>query len=128
MDMAEFSVDIEKVRDFLKEKEQRRKEYLRERYKKAQTEFRGIVTLIIESYNPKRIYQWGSLLRPEQFSEISDIDMAVEGIDSYETFSRMYGEAEKLSSFPLDLIEIDKIHPLQADSIRERGKVVYERE
>lgn len=125
--MAEPSVNIEKARDFLKRKEQRRKEYLQERYKKAQSEFHNILTLIIEKYNPKRIYQWGSLLYPERFSEISDIDIAVEGIDNYETFSRMYGETEQLSSLPLDLIEIDKIHPLQADSIRKQGKVVYER-
>ena len=113
--MAEPSVNIEKARDFLKRKEQRRKEYLQERYKKAQSEFHNILMLIIEKYNPER------------FSEISDIDIAVEGIDNYETFSRMYGETEQLSSLPLDLIEIDKIHPLQADSIRKQGKVVYER-
>jgi predicted nucleotidyltransferase len=125
--MAESSVDIVKARDFLKMKEQRRKEYLHERYKKAQSEFHNILTLIIKKYNPKRIYQWGSLLYPDRFSEISDIDIAIEGIDNYETFSRLYGEAEQLSSFLLDLIEIDKIHPLQADSIRKQGKVVYER-
>ena len=57
----------------------------------------------------------------------SSIDIAVEGIDRYETFSRMYGEAEKLSSLPLVLIEIDKIHAVQDDSIREQGRIVYER-
>jgi hypothetical protein len=32
--------------------------------------------MLIKAYHPVRIYQWGSLLRPERFQEISDIDIA----------------------------------------------------
>jgi predicted nucleotidyltransferase len=126
--MSEHSIDIEKVREFLKEKEGRKQEQLEERYKEALRDCKNIISLIIEKYNPKRIYQWGSLLYPERFSEISDIDIAVEGIENYETFSRMYGTVSELSSFPVDLVELEKIHPLHADSIRSQGKLLYERD
>jgi len=125
--MAGSSVDIEKVREFLRRKETQRRDRLDSRYVQACEDFEKMVSLIIEKYNPKRIYQWGSLLNPEQFSEISDIDIAVEGIESYEEFSRMYGDIEPMSSLPVDLVELEKIHPLHAESIRERGKLVYER-
>jgi predicted nucleotidyltransferase len=90
--MAESSVDMEKVREFVKQKKKCRQERLNSRYEQACEDFEKMVSLIIRKYNPKRIYQWGSLLNREGFSEISDIDIAVEGIENYEEFSRMYGE------------------------------------
>ena len=62
------------------------------------------------------------------FSFISDIDIAVEGITSAEAFFAMYGDAEALTNFPLDIVQIEKIEKLHAQSIREKGRVVYERE
>jgi len=43
--------------------------------------------MIVREYKPLRIYQWGSLLEDRHFSEISDIDIAVEGITDAETLS-----------------------------------------
>lgn len=125
--MAESSVDMEKVREFVKQKEKHRQERLDSRYVQACEDFEKMVSFIIRKYNPKRIYQWGSLLNREGFSEISDIDIAVEGMRSYEEFSRMYGDIEPMSSLSVDLVEIEKIHPFHAESIREKGKLVYER-
>ena len=96
-------------------------------YKEASDDCRKIIQMIIDKYNPKRIYEWGSLLHPEQFSEISDIDIAVEGIGSAETFFALYGDASDLTAFPLDLVQLEKIEPVHRDSIIKRGKAVYER-
>lgn len=48
--------------------------------------------MIIEHFNPVRIYQWGSLLDKKMFTDYSDIDIALEGIGSIE-----------------DIIELEKI-------------------
>lgn len=124
--LFQSSIDIEKARDFLRRKRQARKEELDRRFARAWEDFRRIAEVIREKYHPRRIYQWGSLLNREQFSEISDIDIAVEGIKTVDQFFAMYGEALRLASFPLDLVEIEKIHPLHARDIRERGRLVHE--
>ena len=83
--------------------------------------------MVVERYRPARIYQWGSLLDPRTFSEWSDIDIAVEGITSARQFLELYGEACELTGFELDLVQIEKALPPYATSIRERGRLVYER-
>lgn len=96
-------------------------------FEKAWQDFYRIVALIIEKYKPIRIYQWGSLLNERHFSAISDIDIAVEGITDAETYFNMLGEADKLTDFPIDIVQIEKIDPIHADSIRAKGKLIYER-
>ena len=83
--------------------------------------------MAIEKYNPRRIYVWGSLLRPESFDENSDIDIAVEKVGSAEKFFALAGDALNLAEFPLNLVELDKIDPLDRQTIITKGKLVYER-
>ena len=83
--------------------------------------------MIVRDYSPKRIYQWGSLLNKKNFREYSDIDIAVDGVDTPEEFFEMYGKAEKLTDFSLDLIDINKIEPTFAEIIKMKGKAVYEK-
>ncbi len=121
------SVDIAKVRQFLREKEARRRQRIEKRLRKAQRDFERIIQLIVSRYGPEKIYQWGSLVHTEHFSEISDIDIAVEGLGSAERYFSLAREAEELTDLPLDLVELEKIHPLHAESIRKKGKLIYER-
>ena len=127
MDSVAVDFDTDKARAFLHDKAARRQRDLHERFEQAWAKFRAIVDMLIAQYDPKRIWQWGSLLREEHFSEISDIDIAVEGVPSAEAFFAMFGDADALTRFPLDLVEIDKIRGMHADGIRERGRFVYER-
>lgn len=120
-------VDIEAVRNFLDRRVKQHKKLLKKRFDRAQRDFNRIIQRIINGYDPLRIYQWGSLLHPEDFSEISDIDIAIEGIASTEQFFSLLSEADELTDFPLDIVELEKIHPLHAESIREKGRLVYER-
>jgi predicted nucleotidyltransferase len=115
------------ARDFLEQKEARKKAGNRDLFLKAKTDCEKIIQMLITEYHPLRIYQWGSMLKKEDFSAISDIDIAVEGVRSAEDFFKMFGEAQKMTDFPLDLVEMEKVEPLHAESIRKNGKVVYER-
>jgi predicted nucleotidyltransferase len=54
---------------------------LEERLEIARKDFDRIVDHIARTYRPKRIWQWGSLIDGHHFSERSDIDIAIEGIE-----------------------------------------------
>lgn len=122
-----FGIDIDAVRDFLRNKEMERSRSLDERFAQASYDFGRLVDMMVEKFNPRRIYQWGSLLDREKFSEISDIDIAVEGLSGPEEFFALLGEALPLTDFPLDIVEIEKVGDDNARYIREYGRMIYER-
>ncbi len=127
MNGADADFDYQKAAEFIRRKAERRRIEIHERFQQAWKDFDAIVTMIIEKYAPKRIYQWGSLLNEAHFSEISDIDIALEGVPSAEIFFKILGDADQLTSFDVDLVEIDKIDPIHAESIRKKGRLAYER-
>ncbi len=102
-------------------------QWLQKRLSEARDDFHAIVSRLVETYPVERIYQWGSLVDGHHFSEISDIDIAVEGTISAETYAAMLGDAIRLTKFPVDLLDLRRLSHEQAMSIRERGEVVYER-
>lgn len=119
-------IDIEKAAAFVRRKQLARQKELDARFIQATCDFERITEMIVERYRPRRIYQWGSLLDRRRFSEISDIDIAVEGIGSVEAYFQLLGDADEMTDFPVDLVEMEKIDPLHADSIRRKGRLVYE--
>jgi predicted nucleotidyltransferase len=119
--------DISIIRSFLKSKSKRKKERLAALHSAAVSDFNRIVWCLIHDFTPKRIYQWGSLIESDRFSEISDIDIAVEGWKDPETALKAGAAIEKLTAFPVDLVELERIHPAHAESIRRKGKIVYEK-
>jgi predicted nucleotidyltransferase len=121
------SFNIKKAKFFLLEKEQKRKNALDKKYREAYKNFENIVDHIIKNYSPAKIYQWGSLLNKRNFSEISDIDIAIEGIVSVEKMFQIYGDIMDLSNFHVDIVQMEKIEPEFAQLIREKGKLIYER-
>lgn len=88
---------------------------------------RRLVHMIIQEFQPRRIYQWGSLTRQGAFREFSDIDLAVEGVVEPERFFKMLGRCMELSDFPVDLVQLECIEPLHADEIRGQGRLLWER-
>lgn len=123
----ETIIDLAKARHYLEERDKTRQKHLHGRFLKAEEDVQRIVRILVEQYPVVRIYQWGSLLDESRFSEVSDIDIAIEGDVSAEDFFRLYGEAAEITNFHLDLVQLDKIDPLHARSIRKKGKVIYER-
>lgn len=93
---------------------------------RAEQDARAIVTMLIADYQPRRIYRWGSLLRPDGFREWSDIDVAVEGLGDPLAGLRAADDAQRLTTFPVDLVELDRIDPRHAATIRDEGVLVYE--
>ena len=112
---------------FLARKEERRRRELDDRFARASSDFERIVRHIAAAYNPLRIYQWGSLIEREHFSEISDIDIAVEGLRGPEEYFAVLGDAIRMTDFPVDLIEMEKIPAPTADHIRRTGRLIHER-
>lgn len=94
--------------------------------KSAARDARKIVNYIVREHHPVRIYQWGSVLHEGAFKEYSDIDIAMEGVLKAEAFFDILKMAEQLTAFPIDLVQLEKIEPEYAESIREQGKLVYE--
>ena len=117
---------LEMARQKLLDREQKTRRQNAELQRQAASDASDIVALIARQYQPRRIYQWGSLLRPGDFKPYSDIDIAIEGITDAERFFALLGDAQKLTRFPLDIVQLEKIVPEYADDIRRHGKLVYE--
>ena len=123
----EFGIDLDRARAFQTEKERRRRARIDARFEQATRDASAIVAAIAEQVNPRRIYQWGSLLDRSRFSEISDIDFAIEGLRGPAEFFRTLGIAMEGTTLPVDVIELEKVPDDIADRIRARGAVVHER-
>ena len=123
----DFGVDLGQVRAFLADREQRRRARVDERYAQATRDARAIVSEIAAQVNPRRIYQWGSLLDRKRFSEIFDVDIAVEGLNGAAEFFQVLGIAMNGTALPVDVVELEKIPADVAERIRERGALVHER-
>ena len=123
----EFGVDLKRARAFLADKERRRRLAVDERYARATRDARAIVSEIVAQVNPRRIYQWGSLLDRERFSEISDLDIAVEGLNGPAEFFHVLGIAMAGTALPVDIVELEKVPADVAERIRKRGALVHER-
>ena len=123
----DFGVDLDQVREFLADKEQRRRARVDERFARATRDARAIVSEIAIQVNPRRIYQWGSLLDRRHFSEISDLDIAVEGLNGPAEFFQVLGIAMNGTTLPVDVVELEKVPVDVAQRIRTRGLMVHER-
>ena len=119
--------DYQSARKFLKEKSETKKQYSYELYLQAKKDADDIILAIQNNFSVTKIYQWGSLLSPDLFDENSDIDIAIEGLTSAEDFFKLYGVALSKTSFPLDLVEMEKIGELNRKSIIEKGNLIYEK-
>ena len=123
----DFGVDLARVRAYLADRAQRRRARIDERYAQATRDARAIVSEIAAQVNPRRIYQWGSLLDRKRFSEISDLDIAVEGLDGPAEFFEVLGIAMNGTALPVDVVELEKLPADVAERIRTRGALVHER-
>ena len=127
MAVEHTQADLETVRAFVAERRRQRRRSLESRLERARRDFSLIVAAIAERYDPLRIYQWGSLIDGKHFTELSDIDVAVEGVTDARAFFELLGAAEALTDLPLDIVQIEHVHPAYAEGIRRRGRIVYER-
>ena len=126
---AESSIDIPTAARRLNRRRAAGRTLLRERLLRAQKDARRIIGHIAVTYRPLRIRQWGSLVHTERFSEISDIDIALEGLAQDEkTIAAIRNDAEGMTEFPVDIVALERVEPGRADLIRRFGRVAWERE
>ena len=124
--MAVSERELQQMKRNLARRSARRSRELQRRLTEARRDFDRIVQRISEHYRPSRIWQWGSLIDGAHFTERSDIDIALEGITDAPAFFAILADAERLTRFPIDIVQMEKIHPAYAESIRARGRIVYE--
>ncbi len=120
-----MSVNIKKVREKLQKQCIARKKNLDIRFSKARSDFNSIIEMIKKEYSVSKIVQWGSLLNREKFTEVSDIDIAIEGIESAKDYFTLLKNAEKLTNFPLDIVQLERIDPIHRESIEKKGKIIF---
>ncbi|MGI0482306.1 nucleotidyltransferase family protein [Geminocystis sp. CENA526] len=116
--------DYGSARLYLRKKQENLKNKRFALWQQAQQDAQQIITMIINKYTPKRIIQWGSVLESKHFSEASDIDIAVEGLDSIE-FMRLLKDAEDMTNFSLDLIRWENVNNSFQKILLRKGKIVY---
>lgn len=116
--------DYASARTYLRKKQESLKSKRFALWQQAREDAEKIMMMIINKYTPKRIIQWGSVLESQHFSEASDIDIAVEGMDSIE-FMRLLGEAEDMTNFSLDLIRWENVDGSFQKILLRKGKIVY---
>ncbi len=114
------------IRSFFDAKARRRSADNHARWTKANADANAIIAHIASHYHPTRIWQWGSVLNPDKFTEISDIDIALEGITDAATFFAIIGDADNMTPFPIDIVQLERIEPEYANIIRRKGKISYE--
>ncbi|TVR60889.1 MAG: nucleotidyltransferase domain-containing protein [Spirochaetaceae bacterium] len=122
-----MGIDITRARATLERRRQNRAAELAKREKDAHAAVHQILELLLEKYKPLRVYQWGSLLHEGEFREWSDIDIAVEGLSDPLDGLRAADDASRLTDIPVDLVELDRIDPRHAATIRDEGRLLYER-
>ena len=122
-----ISVTPEQMRAFVERREQSRQKERERLHAQACSDARRIVEMIILRYRPKRIVQWGSLLDGKRFRDYSDVDIAVEGVLDAERFFRLLHEAEAMTRFPLDIVQLEHVEPEYRQLILDKGQVLYER-
>ena len=120
--MSDLPINLDKVRAFLDGKRERTRRARTALLEQAQSDARAIIERIARAHNPSRIYQWGSLIETGHFTELSDIDIALEGLRSAEEYFAILGDVMGMTAFPLDIIELEKVDTETAERIRRPGE------
>ena len=120
-------IDVEEAAQTLKQRREKRRIALQKRLEAAERDAERIICYIAEKYSPIRIHQWGSLVHTERFSEISDIDIALEGLTNQEALSVLRNKAESMTDFALDIVTMEHLDAGRANLIRRFGRMVWEK-
>ncbi len=121
-----MAVDSAAAARWVAARQARRRAALRRRLQSAQRDAARIIAMIAAHYRPRRIYQWGSLVHTERFAEISDIDIAVEGMNCDERLlAAIRSRAEEMTDLHVDLVVMERLDPGRADLIRRFGAVAW---
>lgn len=116
--------DVAGARRYLHAREEGRRQSRLALWRRAKADAERLIAEIIMRFGPSRVIQWGSVLEPAHFSEMSDIDLAIEGVGSV-AFLDLLRVAEEYTSFPLDVVRWENLEPEFQRIILMKGKVRY---
>ena len=113
--------EIEKYWEALKKREERKKEFLRERFKDAWSIAIKASEILYKKYQAKEVIIFGSLTDFSRFNRWSDIDIAVSGIPS-DLYLKAVAEVISLSpDFKIDLLDIEDCKEFLREIIEKEG-------
>jgi predicted nucleotidyltransferase len=93
----------------------------------------GVLRAAVRSIMPhfphaRRVYLFGSAVRPGRLRVTSDLDVAVEGLLGAEEYFALWRELERaVHDWPIDLVDLDRRGVYFAARVRETGELTYER-
>ncbi len=102
-----------------KEKEERFKLFTRLR--KHLPHIVGIIT----EFNVETIVLFGSITNRERFTEDSDIDIGIIGVNK-EDFFKVYSRLTDQITWPIDLVDLDD-DPTFKTMVLDKGEIIYDR-
>ncbi len=116
-------MDLQKVKEFLLEKEERAKKSRDEKRREVFARLDGAAGLF-SKYAIERVYLYGSMVTGAIHHK-SDVDIAIEGDPGFKNILRLYSELSGVLSMPVDVRLLDEL-PFR-EAVKKRGKVIYER-
>ena len=119
--------EAQTIRGYVRARKRQRDRMIARALEQARKDCDRVVAAIARSFDPLRIYVWGSLVEKGRFSPLSDIDIAVEGITDPAAFSALLVEAAEMSRFEVDIVLLEHAHADYAGYIRRRGVIAHER-
>ena len=128
MSVSEFGVDLDACREAFRARQQKMRAERENRRLDALAAVRRAILECVQGYpSVRRIYLFGSVVRPEAFRRDSDVDVAVEGIGVAEYFDLWRHLEHAAPEWTIDLRDIT-LPSLFAERVRSTGVLIYERD
>ena len=120
--------DVSACRAYLQARQEQRHQAREQRRRAALRAVRTAACSILPRFpGIRRAYLFGSVLRPGAMRASSDVDVAIEGELSAESYFALWRELERAAAgWLIDLVELDR-NPRLAARVRETGELIYER-
>jgi predicted nucleotidyltransferase len=112
------------VKHYLEETKKEKKE-TNKLYSRLNRKARKTAKMLGPKYCLKKIYLFGSLIDRDTFYIKSDIDLAVEGLNS-EEYLDLWGDLERNLQHSFDLVNLDRAKQRLKSHILKDGAIIYD--
>jgi predicted nucleotidyltransferase len=114
---------LTRYRTTLQQRQTTEKSILARRFQQAEEVAEQAATLLKEKFGAERVMVFGSLVHKCWFSNTSDLDLAVWGLDNL-TYLNAVAKLQDLSSeFKIDLVRMESCKPALEKSILQEGLI-----
>ena len=91
------------------------------RFEMAWESARKAAEILKTNFKAKRVFVFGSLVKPDYFDNNSDIDLAVEGIDEALFYKALGKIISNIDTFKIDLVDYDNCSDVLLKAINREG-------